>query len=243
MDINSELLLEFWKKGKTLYAALYEFTNSDIRQEYVSLDLKRNQENRNILENGGIPNFSAGLKELSNTLLLSNTIDNLRDKLKWDLLNKIISENLIGIGYEAPIKSSDKPQIIPLHVWPRKIKEINWDDNSISKNGIEFINIKVIKKSQFKIKNPIKKIPNIPVEDKKGGRPTQKDKIIAAYRHLKHHEKIDYSKNFKSHTKLIRETVLILYPELENDKGLGEEAIRIAAKPLFDADKTTLKPI
>ena len=64
------------------------------------------------------------MKEVSELNYHSQNKKDALDKLKLNLLNKIISEKLIGLGYEAPIKSADYPKIIPLHIWPHKINEI-----------------------------------------------------------------------------------------------------------------------
>lgn len=238
-NITPQELENFWQKGKTLYAALYEFTAPEIRREYNDLELKRNNQNRNLLGNSGLPSFSANLSNLSETILLNSQIDIVRDKLKWDLLNKIISGKLIGLGYETPVKSSDKPQIIPLHIWPQKIKEINWEDFSFSKNGINFLNIRIIKKLPAKKPIPDKKITLPIIENKKTGRPSRKKEIISAYEDLKKSGRIDYSMPLKSHTELIQKNVQKLYPEIKDIKGMKHEAIRRYIGSRFQEDSAS----
>lgn len=236
--MSPQELLSFWKKGKTLNVALYEFTAPEILDEYAGLtsELKNYGHNQDNLKISDLPTISAGLANLGKIISLQNQIKNVCDQLKRDLLNKIISEKLIGVGYEAPIKTSDKPQIIPLHIWPLNINEINWDDSLILKNGIEFLNIRIIKKQPIKKLAPDKINKSIEIKDKKTGRPSLKEKIIVAYEYLKTGNNIDYSKALKSHTELIQKTVQKLFPEIKNTTGMQHEAIRKVLSKRFKND-------
>jgi len=239
LEISPELLLEIWKKGKTLNQSIYQFTDAEILSEHENIELKFKEFNSKNLQEL-LSDIAQGVTQLNQ---FSTKVKDSFEKIKRNLLNIIISEKLIGLGYEAPVKSSDYPKIIPLHIWPLKINEINWDDSSISRNGIEFLNIRIIKKSALnnKISKKEKTLPKTKIVDKKPGRPTIKNKIIAAYTLLKKEEKIDYLKNFKSHTESIQKTVRQLNPELKDNKGLGVEVIRRAVKPMFDDDSKTSK--
>ena len=157
----------------------------------------------------------------------------------------ILSDEIVGLGYEAPIKTSDKPQIIPLHIWPRKIKELNWNESSFSKNGITFLNIHLIKKSALReVNNKSEEnktsLPKAIIEDRKTGRPSLKNKIIAAYNLLKKEGSIDYSKTLKSHTDLIQKTVQALNPDITGTAGMQHEAIRRAVSKRFQTEKNNL---
>lgn len=245
-NIPQQQLLNSWKKGKALYASLFEFTDVQIRAEYRAHEIKLFNKSTSSEDVSKLLTISSGFAELSKTLQLSSALNTKRDQLKWDLLNKIMTEKVIGLGYEHPVKASDEPQIIPLHVWPQKIKDINWDDSSISKNGVSFSNIRLIKKVALKkadtnIAN-IKKLssPKIKIEDKKIGRPSLKNKIIEAYVYLKKQGKIDYSKALSSHTELIQRAVQIQFPEITSTRGMETEAIRRAIGDMFKHDKKNL---
>lgn len=82
--------------------------------------------------------------------------------------------------------------------------------------------------------------PKIPIKDKKTGRPSLKEKIIAAYEFLKKEGSIDYSKTLKSHTEIIQKTVQALNPEITDTAGMAHEAIRRAIGENFKTDKTNL---
>ena len=82
--------------------------------------------------------------------------------------------------------------------------------------------------------------PKIKIEDKKTGRPSLKEKIIAAYEFLKKEGSIDYSKTLKSHTEIIQKTVQALNPEITDTTGMAHEAIRRAVGENFKTDKTNL---
>lgn len=82
--------------------------------------------------------------------------------------------------------------------------------------------------------------PKIKIEDKKTGRPSLKEKIIAAYEFLKKEDSIDYSKTLKSHTEIIQKTVQALNPEITGTAGMAHEAIRRAISTRFQEDKNNL---
>lgn len=93
------------------------------------------------------------------------------------------------------------------------------------------------------LKQPEINIPDIAIEEKIAGRPSFKNQILAAYDFLKKKEKIDYSKTFKSHIPLIRETIWALNPSLnKSTQGLGDEVLRRNLIPLFEKEKPLNQP-
>lgn len=239
-QFSPQELLEFWKKGKSLYSALFIWTDSLIRKEYESLFSKRQNENKRIFKDGDVlPSLALTLLDANNAMQLNSQIEQAVEKLKYDLLNKAISEKLFLFGYEAPVKSSDTPQIIPLHVIPQKISEINWQESSFQKNGIQFLNIRVINKlpqnkliKKKSVTPPKLNIPRI-------GRPSRQKEIIKAYEDLKADGYINYLAPLKSHTELIQKTVQKLFPEITDTKGMAYEAIRRYIGVAFQKDKNS----
>jgi hypothetical protein len=248
-NINTQELLKLWKKGKTLYESLFEFSDKSLINNYNKSQLELENQTNSIPENNsnGKPSMMDNLQAFQSTFNKYQGTRNANDKLKRDLLNKILSEKLAGLGFESPIKTSSQPQLIPIHIWPQKINEFNWNESSFLSNGVEFQKIRIIKNIEFKkernIQNKKKEIqlPDFQITDKSVGRPSKKQEIINAYNLLKNKNKIDYSKTFKSHTPLIREAVRLQSPTLTDDKGLGDEAIRRTVKSLFDQEKKEQK--
>ena len=248
-NTDQKELLKLWKKGKTLYESLFEFTDKSLINNYNKSQIELENQTNSIPEktSNNTPSMMDSLQVFQKTINKYQGTRNANDKLKWDLLNKLLSEKLAGLGFESPIKSSDTPQYIPLHIWPQKIIDFDWDNSSFSINGVEFLKIKIIKNTELINKKNINnkkeeiKPPNIEIIDKPVGRPSRKQEIINAYNFLRDKGKIDYSKTFKSHIKTIRETVRLLNTKLENDKGLGGEAIRRTVKHFFDQEKNTQK--
>lgn len=248
-NIDQKELLKLWKKGKTLYESLFEFTDKSLINNYNKSQIELENQTNLIPEktSNGNPSMMDGLQAVQKTINKYQGTRSANDKLKRDLLNKLLSEKLAGLGFESPIKTSSHPQLIPIHIWPQKITDFDWNESSFLINGIEFFKIRIIKKTELKkqkniqIKKKELKPPNLEVTDKKVGRPSKKQEIIDAYNFLKNECKIDYSKTFKSHTKLIQQTVRTLNPDQTNDKGLGNEAIRRTVKHLFDQEKNSQK--
>lgn len=239
-QFSPQELLEFWKKGKPLHSALFVWTDSFIREEHKNLTGRRKTENRPTFNDAeAFASVGRSLLDMSNLIQLNSQIEQAVEKLKYDLLSKTISERLFLLGYEAPVKSSDMPQIIPLHVIPQKIGEINWEESSFQKNGIQFLNIRAINKLPRNklVKKKIVAPPKL--NTPKIGRPSRQKEIIKAYDDLKADGYIDYSAPLKSHTELIQKTVQKLFPEITDTKGMAHEAIRRCIGNTFQKDKNS----
>ncbi len=212
-NINSNELMDFWKKGKTLNQALSVFTDLKIRNEYINFI---NSENSNLEQLPSDTNLSEillkGFETLNKISTRSNNRNKLINKLKANLLTHILSESIIGVGYETPIKTTDTPQFISLHVWPQNIEMLDWDDSSFSDNGINFIKIKLFKNPLLKnVPNKtINQISNIKIESKRVGRPDSGKDLLAAYILLKQNNKLNYNETLKAHTDRIQEAIKII---------------------------------
>ena len=240
MDYSPEQLLNIWKEGETLDDAIWEFCDSKYINEYPEnhpkIGIKSNKTPDTLLD--GISEvLAAYTKSKMGMDKYYAQIKTSKNNMKNNLYDKIINSKLIAIGYEMPIKS-DFPILIPSHMWPPENADI--DKSSISANGIDFVRVRIIKKSSFKNskKETQKKIR---IEDKPIGRPSLKCEIINAYEYLKKEGHIDYSKTLKSHTVLIQKTVQGLSPEIKDTNGMAHEAIRRAVTKRFQDDKVASK--
>lgn len=216
-------LLNFWKKGATLWVALFQFTDSEIREEYFTLEEKGENELKHTLDTIYGKTASKGLLELTKAIQHRTAINNVCDKLKRNLLEKILSDQLIGLGYEPPIKSTDAAQIIPLHVWPQKINEINWADSSISMHGINFLNIRIIKKTALsKLENKSgaakTKLSKPNIIDKSAGRPSQEDDLNKAFDWMIKNKRANNKNSLKAH---MHELNIALAQVNPNSKYIG----------------------
>lgn len=239
-SISPELLLDIWQKGKFLDEAVFIFCDQKYIDGYSEINFVRKPPTSDEIK------ISDLLNEMNTSLKGLYDIQTAKDDLYNNLYQKLKKGDLVGLGYEAPLKSTDFPIQIPPHMWPPQKLGKN---SAISGNGLNFLSVRIVRKSALKSKmrnkdNFIKKtiLPEIKIKDKKTGRPSIKNEIISAYNLLKKEEKIDYSKPLKSHTELIQKTVQILFPEIETTAGMGIEAIRRAIGDIFKQDKTTSKP-
>lgn len=245
-NYSPEQLLNIWKKGEFLNDAVWSFTDNKIRQEYDNINIRKKEPIKGKLNidksNSWLEIVGNSLQEYQKVHFNSQQIKEIENKLYNNLYGKITKGNLVAVGYKLPIKS-DFPDLIPPYMWPPKNIDINKSD--ISAHNINFTKVKIIKKSAInKITNNSNKkeiLSKVKIEDKKVGRPSIKGKIISAYNYLKENNKIDYSKTLKSHTEIIQEAVMQLYPEIKTIKGMAYEAIRRTTSDLFNADKETSK--
>lgn len=212
-NLSPQALSDFWKKGKTLYSAIYFFTSYELQKKYDDLeqqDKLKSPSSQNPIE---ILTIQRSLADVSEMIFCQQKRDSVRDELKWNLLGNILSEKIIGLGYEAPVKTDSKPKVIPLNFWPRNIKNIDWENSSFLKHGINFFDIRLIKKSKLKKRSENKKeilLPKTLISNKKVGRPHSGNELNAAYDLLKINNRIDFSQSLKAHEKLIQDTIKML---------------------------------
>jgi hypothetical protein len=228
-----------WQSGKRLEEAVWEFCDPEIRNVIPQTVQNAYWEWRKM---GNSESYNEAIADECDSYaefeLYSQQVDSEISDMLQNVYEKIISGELIAFGFQFPIES-EFPSQIPIYMWPPDFEDR--DKSEIESNGIKFVKIRIIESSFL---NQLKNIPNLEIEeikDKPVGRPSKRQKIIDAYLVLKQDEKIDYSKTFKSHIQAIRDTVRYLNPNLENDKGLGAEAIRRTVKPLFDQEKEDQK--
>lgn len=234
MELDNQLLLNVWRKGKPLNEAIWKFCDKNYIEQYNQIGIKEPNYN----EKTALESLAIGLQQLSSYSTQSTIA---KEKLYKDLYEKIINGGLIAIGFKSPIKS-EFPILIPLHMWSPETIDIN--KSAISANNIGFVRVRIIKESAFeqiKNKQVLKKEFSLPeIKDQKTGRPSLKKEIIAAYVYLKETNQIDYLKPLKAHTELIQQTVQKLNPEIKDTRGMKHEAIRRIISHLFKADKENL---
>ena len=210
-----------WKKGKSLSDSLFYFGNKQLIADWESAQNQFEQSTVNNYsnENSDIPPITHVL----NTFQSFSNIDHKKTALKKDIIFKLLNDQLFGLGFESPLKTSDFAQLIPLHSWPNKIASINWNDSSFSENGIEFQKIRIIsisdyKKELSKVKKNTEKLETKPkpkkviIEDKKPGRPGMEDLIHTIFDELENEGLIDTAKNLKSYTTVIQERAKSINP-------------------------------
>jgi hypothetical protein len=86
-------------------------------------------------------------------------------------------------------------------MWPPKEKNIS--ESSISRNGLTFLAVRIIKKSalpKFQDMEKSKtKLPKPNITDKITGRPSQKKDLIRAFEWMVKNNRVDKAKNLKAH--------------------------------------------
>ena len=152
-----------------------------------------------------------------------------------NLTNKIISGELLSIGYDESAVGQPFPDLFSLSIWPPD--KINFKSSSIVYDDVIYSSVRINKSPTT---NKIISSLNNKVGDKQIGRPSKKNNIIEAYEYLKKEENIDYSKTLKSHTEIIQKTVQSLHPNIEDTAGMQHEAIRRAIGERFKTDKEKL---
>lgn len=230
MNYSPEQLLEFWKKGKSLNAALWEFCDQKYKNEFPKAYIA-NTENKK-------PSWAEFFNEAGKSGQYLLQMQNALNNLKKNLCEKLNNEDLIAVGY---LESSNSPSPIPLYLCISDNIDLN--KSSIAGNGFKYSGVKI-----YSLLNPAKKIPqkrqilppDIPVGENKVGRQTLKTKIIAAYEFLKEHGRIDFTAPLKEHTKLIQKTVQDMYG-ITDIKGMKHEAIRRAVGERFKHDRASSK--
>lgn len=221
---SPELLLEMWREGKTLEKAIWEYSSEKYRKNYPRLPEYSSRDKIKDTPLGEM--FSEALKHLNDINQSHRNYEaesaSAIEDMQADVFNKVINGKLLAIGYEYP-PQSDFPVIVPLYMWPPE--SLNTEDSSIVAHELKFVRVRIIKQS--KANSPKKvKLPNLTPKPKKGGRPTIRSKIKAAYITLEENGKIHSDEPLSIYTEMIQEMVRIMYPETASNKGMGQETIR-----------------
>ena len=236
-QLQHEQSLDFWKKGSSLLDSLDLFVGKDLSEE---LNQKKSIIPQKVSTSSNYGNMANAINSLNllGEIVSENQFNSeITEKKKSNILNQILSENLIALGFEEPMQSSDTPKIIPLHVWPNAIYKIDWENSEFAKSHISFANIRLIKKDWLKAKET-KQTQTI-IEDKRTGRPSSKNDLIAAYEKLKKDGLIDFRKTLKAHVKLIQNA----YAELRNKDDISGASYKAISKHLGQMFKEDGKSI
>lgn len=217
-EFDLKELWDLWHQGKTINDAIDAFVDRAAIKKQVKKTSK---------DQGAITQISDTtlLGERQKQQKKASEFSEYEKEIFQNLYEKIQSGHLLAIGYMEPVGGSDVPDLIPSNFGPPQAFSL--EHSSVTFQEARFSHVRIAENPKH----------NSEIVDKPVGRPSRKQEIISAYIALRDVGDIDYSKTFKSHTELIRKTVRRRNPKLKHDKGLGEEAIRLAVKPLFDQDK------
>ncbi len=163
-----------------------------------------------------------------------------RNEVQEEFRRQLENGKLIGIGFLSPRQISDAPQLIPADIW--QLGKINFEKSEIENGSLKFESVRIIRPPKNMEITGNKREPNIaelphpslnPV-----GRPSSRDKIIAAYEELKGERKIDFSKPMTHAYPAIRAHLVEQYG---TEKGFKNEAIRLAITEAFQAEAEKMK--
>lgn len=163
-----------------------------------------------------------------------------RHEVQEEFRRQLQTEKLIGIGYLSPRQISDAPQLIPADIW--QLGKINFAKSEIENGSLKVESVRIIKPPKNKeitgnkLSANIVELTNEP--SKPVGRPSSRDKIIAAYEELKSEKKIDFLKPMSHAYPIIRS---LLFFRHKTEKGFQNEVIRLAITDDFQAEAEVLK--
>lgn len=201
-----------WQKGKPLQEAMFAFCDEKYlrafpKQPKVKGSQPGESEKFWDIVSGAIHNLTEMQKETDN---FHN-----QQKLAWDnllknLFEKIQNKELMATGFEIPIQS-DIPVEIPEFMWPPE--EIKEKESVISACGKTFVRVRIIRNTEIKDVSirKTKSLPDTEIQNGKVGRPSAKEAILSTYERLKKENRIDYTKPFQAHHKLLIDSVLALH--------------------------------
>lgn len=172
----------------------------------------------------------------NNPKILEDSLVNLADAIyepvrrkhdvSEDFKRQLAAKKLLGVGYLSPRGLSDQPQFIPPDIW--ELGQLNFSKSEIESGSLKFENVRIIKFSKQLLGN---KNAGVNINSPKTpGRPSSREKIIAAYKELKRKKNIDFSKPMTHAYPVIRSRLFYKY---KTEKGFQNEAIRIAIRDDF----------
>jgi hypothetical protein len=180
---------QLWKTGESIDKAAFKFANSELVNEYHGYfnALNQNTDSFGEFKSDGLAGLGQISQKLTQSNHLSRQINYALDEIRKDTLKQLMEEKIIGLGFQPPINTASSPEAIPLHVWPKFVSDINWDNSSFSLNGIEFLNIKITSINEFKTTISVQK-PNVNrlnISNKQTGRPNMGTMLFEIFENLK----------------------------------------------------------
>lgn len=226
----------FWEKAIPLAQAFIAFAPRDDAERYRELSadtswlatLERTQQK--VKAGAAIPDA------FSQSVGPTGTISELRTKLQNQCLSWIRTGRLIAYGFAVPRKPDDMPIEIPCDLWDGLVK---WDSSAVGRHGLRIEGVRLILPVQIE---QIRAELSAQLEGRGQGRRTRKPQILEAFDALHRLGEIDYTGQMASCCPVIREWVMLKYPDdPDGEKGLDEKTVAKHIRALFNAQKADSK--
>ncbi|GEM_PF-3228563 len=144
------------------------------------------------------------------------------------LVREVLGGNMLAMGYALPRDPADKPVFLPDDIWAGKIK---WDQSEIIGKGLHFVSVRLIWNAiGIGGENDVLSLP----APKAAGRPSLKEDIINAYRHLESMNRIDFKKPMSAFYETVKNHLMEACPDKAGVyRAMSNETIRLHTAPLF----------
>ncbi len=181
---------EAWNKGVDLGHSPYAFASANTKAAHD--EQKEVEAPHKLLEklsqaaqeqNGkGWQGFAQALQAVGT---ISNELPNIQRAMKDNILHWLKDSKLFAYGYAMPRNPGDTPVRLPDDVLVQRF--VKWGQNQIKGNGLHFEAVRIAHPSM-----------TLPKAQKRPGRPTGRDNILAAYEQIKEMGQINSSSLEKS---------------------------------------------
>lgn len=234
-------LLTLWQRGIRLNKAPYSYAPKEDKAEYKRLH-----------ETSAITAFSDAMTRMQETgrsgvdamsEAFSEPQQILSARAKWDdrmrkfILHHLTQGNLFAYGFEPPRKMDSQPvEILPAY-WRGHIR---WDKASLTVQGLEFVEIRIVlRQLRDEVLNR-KKIDLTPPQP--AGRPTVGPSVKAAFAALHKAGEIDVTASQQSHYPKIRSWMELNVPNLSVPASeIADQTLQKHFSPLFNSLKKSSK--
>lgn len=149
----------------------------------------------------------------------------LHNLLEGQVKAKLLSGDLIAVGFAVPRKPADLPNFVPRDVW-QNFHQVDWIHDKLKGSGLEFLSVKLVPKI-LASRDPDR-------TSRRMGRPSVKREVFEAFQAMLEIGEVDVSASMSSHYPRIRTWLCEKYPEHEaRFSTLTDEAIRRVISPEF----------
>lgn len=215
MALNTKAI---WERAIPLHRAFWHFAPAAEKAQYESLAAATSTP-------AIVQRWETGQVSIAEALGPFSERGKLANRLRALCLRYIQDGHLRAFGFDEPRRSYDLPREIPSELWAFPIP---WDKDKLVGNGLEMVAVRLIPSKWIIQLEGLSEEPA-----RRAGRPSREAQIIDAWTALSTSGELDFGAPKTNAYRLIRQTVLDLYPD-QGATGLGDDALRKILKPYWD---------
>lgn len=213
-SINKQILLKLWDNSVSLAQGTLFFAD---KQEVTKLEklneksaLKAMSEEIQANQSKDLPFMDALGKGIQRANSIIQPRASQEESMKKRLKERLLSGQLIALGFEPPRNTNSAVTIIPIKNW---VGKIDWAYSSLEYQSLKFIEVRVLEATKL-MEASETHTPDVTVIAKPTGRPSLEKNIKSAINSLIEEGQISKKHSMAYHFPIIRKRIYLENPHL-----------------------------